>query len=118
MDWQISHARKASATPKEKPCVSLRLISLREIIPNVPNINRDRFIELLDFICEKYDINRSKNSHKLEELLYTTNHRIRTNLPKNISQKSLDKCTSSGCFLFLVKPDVLQEMFVWISKTT
>ena len=80
--------------------------------PNVPNINRDRFIELLDFICEKYDINRSKNSHKLEELLYTTNHRIRTNLPKNLSQKSLEKCTSSGCFLVLVKPDILQEMFV------
>lgn len=79
--------------------------------PNVPNVNRDRFIELLNYLCDKYGINKSTNPQKLEELLYEMNHRIRQNLPKRISQKSLDKCLQTGCFLFLVKQDVLQEMF-------
>jgi hypothetical protein len=79
--------------------------------PNVPNTNRDRFIELLDFLCDKYCINRSTNPHKLEEYLYEMNHKIRQDLPKKISQKSLDKCAETGCYLFLLKQDVLQEKF-------
>lgn len=79
--------------------------------PNVPNVNRDRFIELLDFLCDKHGCNKNTNSHRLEELLYEMNHQIRQNLPKKISEKSLEKCTQTGCFLFLVKQDVLQEMF-------
>lgn len=79
--------------------------------PNVPNVNRDRFIELLNSLCDKHGINKSTNPQKLEELLYEMNHKIRTNLPKRISQKSLDKCRETGCYLFLVKQDVLQEMF-------
>ena len=79
--------------------------------PNVPNVNRDRFIELLNFLCDKHGINKSTNPQKLEELLYEMNHQIRQNLPKKISEKSLEKCAQTGCFLFLVKQDVLQEMF-------
>jgi hypothetical protein len=79
--------------------------------PNVPNVNRDRFIELLNFLCDKHGINKSNNPQKLEELLYEMNHKIRQNLPKRISQKSLDKCGETGCYLFLVKQDILQELF-------
>lgn len=79
--------------------------------PNVPNINRDRFIEILNHLCEKYGIDNSNNPHRLEELLYETNNKIRQNLPKRISQKSLDKCNNTGCYLFLVRQDILQEMF-------
>jgi len=79
--------------------------------PNVPNINRDRFIELLDFLCNKHVLNKCTNPHKLEEILYEMNNKIRVNLPKKISQKSLDKCVQTGCYLFLVKPDILQDMF-------
>ena len=79
--------------------------------PNVPNTNRDRFIELLNYLCDKHGINKSTNPHKLEEFLYEMNHKIRQNLPKRISQKSLDKCAETGCYLFLVKQDILQEMF-------
>ena len=60
---------------------------------------------------DQYRTHKSNNPQKLEEILYEMNHKIRQNLPKRISQKSLDKCGETGCYLFLVKQDVLQEMF-------
>ena len=74
--------------------------------PNIPNINRDRFIDLLDGI---YDKHRTKSIQDLNDLLYEMNNHIRENIPPKISQNAIDKCKQSGCFLFLLPKDVLLE---------
>lgn len=89
--WQTKYKCHFSATVK----------------PNMPNINRDRFIEVLDKLCDKYKIQK-ENSSRLYELLDEKNDYIRNNIPKGIKEKTLEKCVNSGCFLFLLKPDVLE----------
>jgi hypothetical protein len=79
--------------------------------PNIPNINRDRFIDFLDILYKKYKISES-NSYILEQKLHEVNFQIQHNIPKRTSQKALDKCNDSGCFLFLVKLDVLKGFFL------
>jgi hypothetical protein len=74
--------------------------------PNIPNINRDRFIDLLDGTYEKHHI---KSVSELNEKLYELNNNIRENIPPKISQNSLDKCRQTGCFMFLLSKDVLLE---------
>uniref|UniRef100_A0A6C0JZG7 DUF262 domain-containing protein n=1 Tax=viral metagenome TaxID=1070528 RepID=A0A6C0JZG7_9ZZZZ len=74
--------------------------------PNIPNINRDRFIDLLDGTYEKHCV---KSVQYLNELLYELNNHIRENIPPKTSQNAIDKCTQSGCFLFLLPKDVLLE---------
>jgi len=75
--------------------------------PNIPNMNRDRFIDILDFVYKKYNVNHS-NSHLLTEKLYELNTLIKKNPPKNITDKSLEKCNKTGCFIFLIRRDQLQ----------
>jgi len=77
--------------------------------PNIPNINRDRFIEFIDYVYNKYNIN-SANSHILYEKLYELNNNICNNIPKKISIKALEKCKKTGCYLFLVKKEILEDM--------
>jgi hypothetical protein len=74
--------------------------------PNIPNINRDRFIDFLDGIYEKHKI---KSVPELNEKLYDLNNNIRENIPPKNSKNSLDKCIQTGCFLFLLSKDVLLE---------
>jgi hypothetical protein len=74
--------------------------------PNIPNINRDRFIDILDGIYDKYSI---KSVENLNEKLYELNNHIRENIPPKTSKNAIDKCSQSGCFLFLFPKDVLLE---------
>jgi hypothetical protein len=74
--------------------------------PNIPNINRDRVIDMLDGIYEKYKID---SVQKLNEKLYEINNHIHENIPPKTSQSALDKCCQTGCFLFLLPKDVLLE---------
>ena len=74
------------------------------------HINRDRFMDILDQVYEKY----AKTHHKLmslesilREKLALKNEWIRENLPKKISPKIMEKCEKSGCYLFLQKFDWL-----------
>lgn len=78
--------------------------------PNIPNINVDLFVELLDKIYKKYKINKI-NSHLLNELLYQMNDSIKNRLPKKATPSSIKKCKETGCYLFLYKKDVLEDMF-------
>lgn len=78
--------------------------------PNVPNTNRDRFIELLDSIYENMKMTR-ETGHELDLKLREMNEHMKTNPPPKLSAKTLEKCQQSGCYLFIVKPDVLQSMF-------
>jgi len=76
--------------------------------PNIPNMNRDRFIEILDFVYTKYNLNNS-NSYLLSDKLYELNANLKNNPPKKMSENSLEKCVKTGCFLFLLRRDKLQE---------
>jgi hypothetical protein len=76
--------------------------------PNIPNMNRDRFIEILDCVYKKYSLNNS-NSYLLNEKLYTLNAFIKNNLPKKISEAALEKSKKTGCYIFLLRREQLQE---------
>jgi hypothetical protein len=75
--------------------------------PNIPNMNRDKFIDILDFVYEKYKLNNSTN-HLLTERLYELNSNLKANPPKKTSQSALDKCNKTGCFIFLIGREKLQ----------
>jgi hypothetical protein len=76
--------------------------------PNTGHTNRNKFIELLDVLYDKYKINEM-NKHVLEEVLNTANLKISETLPRKLTKKMLDKCKESGCYLFLYKNDVLEN---------
>jgi hypothetical protein len=82
--------------------------------PNVPNTNRELFIELLTFIYDKIVsesmILQPVSENNMEDKLYELNYTIRNSVPKKISQKAIEKCMQTGCFLFLLKNDVLEDM--------
>ena len=78
--------------------------------PNKPNINRDRFIDLLEIVFEKYKISE-ENPLSLENILENFNTLIafdisELKIPKNIK----DKCLKSGCWLFIHSVEKLSQM--------
>jgi hypothetical protein len=80
--------------------------------PNIGHINRDRFIDILDTLYDKYKKTHSKLvtiDIILREKLIHKNQYIKENIPKKISPKILEKCIQSGCFLFLHKIEWLCE---------
>ena len=72
------------------------------IKPNIPNINRDRFIDLLDKLYDKYDI-KLETQYVLEDALENMNEYIKNNIPKKLSELIVKKCNETGCYLFLYK---------------
>ena len=74
--------------------------------PNKPNVNRDRFIELLDTIYTKYNIT-NETKYILEQKLDNANINISYNMPKRLTQSIKDKCNRSGCWLFINSIDEL-----------
>jgi hypothetical protein len=91
--WQIKY--KEHFSPNSKP--------------NKPNVNRDRFIELLDYVYDKYKI-CEENKQMLERLLDNTNQNIKRNLPKKLTPKCIEKCQSSDCYLFLYSLERLEKI--------
>ena len=80
------------------------------IKPNIPNINRDRFIDLLDKLYDKYDI-KLETQYVLEDALENMNQYIKNNTPKKLSELIIKKCNETGCYLFLFKLEKLEEEF-------
>lgn len=95
-DWQIRYSSHFVATQK----------------PNRPNINRDRFVELLDFLYEKHNIVEGKKV--LSHLVETANWNITTNPPKKSSLKLtlsiIEKCQKTGCWLFIYPIEQLEKI--------
>lgn len=79
------------------------------IKPNIPNINRDRFIDLLDKLYDKYDI-KLETQYVLEDALENMNQYIKNNIPKKLSELIIKKCNETGCYLFLFKLEKLEEI--------
>lgn len=77
--------------------------------PNKPNINRDRFIDVLDAVYDKYKL-MEETKDKLEQILERNNVHILQNLPKKLSPLVRQKCEASGCWLFLYSPEELIKM--------
>lgn len=77
--------------------------------PNKPNINRDRFIDLLEKIYKKYNINEN-NKNLLEEVLERANWDISVNIPFRLSQTIKKKCKESGCWLFIYTDDKILKL--------
>lgn len=77
--------------------------------PNKPNINRDRFIDLLEIIYDKYKITEETKS-LLESKLELANTNISYNKPKKLTKKVIEKCTKSGCWLFVYNIQELAKM--------
>jgi hypothetical protein len=76
--------------------------------PNKPNINRDRFIDLLDKLYDKYKLS-SESSVLLQEMLDRMNTEISYNVPIKLSQPIKDKCLTSGCWLFIYSVDEIEK---------
>jgi len=68
--------------------------------PNRPNVNRDRFIELLDKIYTKYNISE-ENKDFLEKIIENLNRDFCLNYPKKLPEKIINKCLETGCWLFI-----------------
>jgi len=77
--------------------------------PNKPNINRDRFIDLLEKIYKKYNINEN-NKGLLKEVLERANWNISINIPLRLSQTIIKKCKESGCWLFIYSDDKILKI--------
>ena len=77
--------------------------------PITGNTNRNKFIELLDKLYEKHKI-RPCNSDKLRKLLNNANEYLSANIPAKASVDVRVKCRESGCYLFLVKNNVLEDI--------
>lgn len=77
--------------------------------PNKPNINRDRFIDLLEEIYNKYNVNES-NKNILEEVLERANWNISNNIPRKLSQSIIDKCKTTGCWIFIYPNDKIVKL--------
>lgn len=77
--------------------------------PNKPNINRDRFIDLLEQIYNKYNINEN-NKNLLEEVLERANWNISVNIPLKLSETIVKKCKESGCWLFIYTDDKILKI--------
>lgn len=75
---------------------------------NKGNTNRDKFINLLDKIYDKYKINTNDCS-VLQRLLDNANNKISINIPSDIPIKSRVKCKDSGCYLFLKSNNELES---------
>jgi hypothetical protein len=73
------------------------------------NTNRNKFVDLLDKIYDKHNIDGT-NPGKLRELLEAANRKISQNVPAKASVDARVKCMDTGCFLFLHKNDKLEKL--------
>ena len=74
--------------------------------PIMGNTNRDKFVELLDKLYDKYNIDETC-TNKLKDILNNTNNKLSFQIPSKASLDIRLKCKESGCYLFLYKNDKL-----------
>lgn len=69
--------------------------------PNAPNENKDRMKDRLKHIIDTSPIEDIDSEYNLISILETLNEHIRNNIPRKCSKNQIDKCISSGFYLFL-----------------
>ena len=88
--------------------------------PQIPNVNIKKFHDLIDNLYDKYVGKVQEDMQtKIEQLLNDTNLNIKymietqtalQHIPKlKYTDKSLQKCIKSDCYLFLYKLDILEK---------
>jgi hypothetical protein len=92
-DWQIRFKKHFSSSAN----------------PIIGNTNRNRFVDLLDKIYDKYRITEQTASH-LKQVLEDANTRISFSIPLKLSIDARVKCKESGCYLFIYKNDKLEDL--------
>jgi hypothetical protein len=91
-DWQVRYKKHFSSSAN----------------PITGNTNRNKFIELLDKLYDKYNI-EEKGLNKLEAILNQVNEYLMRNIPKKVTGDIRFRCSETGCYLFLLKNDVLMD---------
>lgn len=76
--------------------------------PNIGNTNRNKFVELLDKLYDKYNIEQS-SVKKLRRVLEEANNKISWDIPRKASIDVRIKCKETGCYLFLYKNHKLEH---------
>jgi len=94
-DWQEKYNAHFSSTKK----------------PNRPNINRDRFMDILSEVYDQLKITQ-ETIGKLGETVRRVNQTISQNIPKKTSAEMQKKCKETGCWLFLYSEDALINLLV------
>jgi hypothetical protein len=92
-DWQVRYKKHFSSSAN----------------PTTGNTNRNKFVELLDNLYDKYNIDELC-SHNLIRLLDEANIKIMNNIPSKVTIGIRVRCKESGCYLFLHKNDKLEEL--------
>lgn len=77
--------------------------------PIMGNTNRNKFVELLDTIYDKYNIDETC-TNKLRDILDDINNKISGHMPSKASLDIRLKCKESGCYLFLYKNDKILDL--------
>lgn len=91
-DWQIRYKKHFSSSSN----------------PIVGNTNRNKFVDLLDKIYDKYKIDETK-LNKFKQVLENANTLMSMNIPTKTSIDARVKCRETGCYLFLYKNDILEN---------
>ena len=76
--------------------------------PNTGNTNRNKVVELLDKLYDKYNID-VLGGKKLKRILDDANIRMSQNISSKVTLDTRLKCKESGCYLFLYKNDKLEK---------
>ena len=92
-DWQIRFKKHFSSSAN----------------PIIGNTNRNKFVDLLDKVYDKYKIDETKIG-QFKQFLENANTLISFNVPPKTSLDSRVKCRETGCYLFLHKNDKLEEL--------
>ena len=77
--------------------------------PITGHTNRTMFENLLVYLYDKYKI-RHSNIDKLRKLLEDANKKNSQNISSKVTKKIREKCESTGCYLFLYKNDILEDL--------
>jgi hypothetical protein len=77
--------------------------------PNTGNTNRNKFVELLDILYDKYKID-NLSGNKLRKLLEIANQKLSENISSKITISTRVRCKETGCYLFLYKNDKLEDI--------
>lgn len=91
-EWQIKYKKHYSSSAN----------------PIIGNTNRNKFVDLLDKIYDKYKISETK-VHLFRQVLEEANTKLSHNIPAKASIDTRVKCKETGCYLFLYKNDKLEE---------
>jgi hypothetical protein len=88
--------------------------------PNIPNTSREKFTDVVLYICDNFHISTENKKcilKILEDINKTISQIVKNNNPKrfnkNITDKSLEKCNLTGLYLFLAKPE---KLFILINE--